>query len=63
MTMMTIITIVVVEITGDNSWFYRPFQYPGNRFGDLQEGTQSSVQSSGGSDEEDVTAGGQCFSG
>ena len=46
---------------GDNSWFYRPFQYPGNRFGDLQEGTQSSVRSSG--DEEDVTAGGQCFSG
>ena len=48
---------------GDNSWFYCPFQYPGNRFGDLQEGIQSSVQSSGGSDEEDVTAGGQCFSG
>lgn len=46
---------------GDNSWFYRPFQYPGNRFGDLQDGTQSSVRSSG--DEEDVTAGGQCFSG
>ena len=46
---------------GDTSWFYRPFQYPGNRFGDLQEGTQSSVRSSG--DEEDVTAGGQCFSG
>ena len=48
---------------GDSSWFYRPFQYPANRFGDLQEGTQSSVQSSGGSDEEDVTAGGQWFSG
>ena len=48
---------------GESNWFYHPFQYPTNRYGDLQEGTQSLVQSSGGSDEEDVTAGGQCFSG
>ena len=51
-----------------NSWFYYPFQYPGNKFGDPQEendrqSTQSSVQSSGGSDEDDISAGWQCYSG
>ena len=51
MTMMITITIVVVEITVD---FISPFNLQETRFGDLQEGTQSSVQSSG--DEEDVTA-------
>ena len=51
-----------------NGWFYHPFQYPGNKFGDLQEdngrrSAQSSIQSSGGSDEDEISAGGQCFSG
>lgn len=51
-----------------NSWFYYPFQYHGNKFGDQpeedgSESTQLSIQSYDNSDEDDISAEGQCFSG
>lgn len=42
------------------SWFYRPFHYPGNKFGDMSE---DDVQCSANSDESDITASGPCLSG
>ena len=54
------------DVDGTTSWFYHPFRYPGNRFDDPEEEndrqlTQSSGQSSGSSDEDDISAGGPCF--
>ena len=56
------------DMDGTNRWFYHPFEYHGNKFGDPEgendaQPSQSSGQSSGGSDEDDITDGGPCLSG
>ena len=56
------------DMDGTNRWFYHPFQYHGNKCGDPEgendaQPSQSSGQSSDGSDEDDITDGGPCLSG